>query len=318
MRASSWAGLLTITAACVGEDFGDGRDAGRDAPPDAPPFELVVHTERVGGVLRLRTNLPATREACDALPFTRTPCADDDHDALVDAWEDLVLDRLRPMLRFDEDEPGVPELLTIADIGRVAPSSLDPVEAVALIMLGYARDYGSCGGFTGHNGDSERVGLRLRAFAGGGAGDVEVIAAYTAAHEGTTNDHGKVWTGSALRTLVTVADALTDEPRWVVFPSSGKHATYGTLAQCEGVSQTPCFDEDCGPDGVAQPARYDRLPPIVNAGEDDHRLVDDLDDVGFPGDRARGSGRFCGGRGGTSCSSPVREKLVDDPFDVLP
>lgn len=320
MRVAPGAALLLV-AACGADDAASGIDGGVDAAIDAPPFELVVHTARPDGALRLLTNLPARAAACRALPFVGAPCADLDEDGLVDVWEDVALDRLRPLLRLDEDEPAVPDLLTIADVGRVAPASPapdDPVEVVALIMLGYARDYGSCGGFTGHNGDSERVGLHLRAFDGGGAGDVEVVAAYTAAHEGTTNDHGKVWRGAELRALTTVDDPISDEPRWVVFPSAAKHATYGTLAQCEAVSQLPCVDEDCGPDGVAEPSRFDRLPMIVNAGEDDHRLVNDLGPIGFPGDTAWGTAQFCGGRGGASCSSPVRDKLLVDPFDVLP
>lgn len=312
------AALLVLVTACGDAGTGDDDGASPDAAPDAPPFELVVHVERSGAFLRLRTNLPAAATACRALPVAGAPCADEDRDGLVDRWEDLVLDRLRPLQRLDEDEPGVDELVTMADVGRVAPASLAPLDVVVLIMLGYARDYGSCGGFTGHDGDSERVGLHLRGLAGGGDGDVEVVAAYTAAHEGTSNDHGKRWTGAELATLVTVPDDVTDEPRWVVFPSAGKHATYGTLAQCEGVSVIPCFDEDCGPDGVGDPWRYDHLPAIVNAGEDAHRLVDDLGPIGFPGDTAWGTGDFCGGRGGSVCSSPARDKLVIDPFGVLP
>jgi hypothetical protein len=75
-----------------------------------------------------------------------------------------------------------------------------------------------------------------------------------------------------------------------------------------------CFDEDCGPEGVADPAAYDRLPPAANVGEPGHRRVDDLAALGFPGDSAWGAGDFCGGLGGTSCSSGLLGKFTDDPF----
>jgi hypothetical protein len=109
-------------------------------------------------------------------------------------------------------------------------------------------------------------------------------------------------------------DPRTGEPRWVVFPSSDKHGTYATIEICEDVSVIPCVDEDCGADGVADPAMYDRLPPYVNAGEEAMPLVTDLTVVGFPGDDAWAEQDFCGGLGGTGCSDDVRNKLLPSPF----
>jgi hypothetical protein len=99
-----------------------------------------------------------------------------------------------------------------------------------------------------------------------------------------------------------------------VYPSADKHATYSTIEICEGISVVPCVDEDCGPDGVARPADYDLLPAAFNAGEDTAPRLDDLTVAGFPGDSAWDGTDFCGGLGGSGCSSPVRDKLLVDPF----
>jgi hypothetical protein len=257
-----------------------------------------VHTEldQTPGLV-LRVNLPIDVADCVALAGD-PPCADLDGDGIADTWEDAALDRLRPIQRFDEDESLIDDpSIVLGDVGRVAPAG-DLVHVY--IMLGYSVDYGSCGGFTSHNGDSERVALELVRLDDGRTGDVRVQRAYTAAHEGTANDHGHVFAGAELASLVHDLDTTTGEPRWVVFPSSDKHGTYGTVELCEGVSVVPCFDEDCGPDGVADPALYDRLPPYVNAGEEAMPLATDLTVIGFPGDDAWAAQDFCGGLGGSS------------------
>ena len=279
------------------------------AGPD--PFVLDCHTEFARPQqLALACNLP--RALADCQQLAGAPCADVDLDGLTDAWEDLALDLLRPLRRFDEDESlfGDPTA-ALGDVGRAAPVG----ERVRLfVMLGYSKDYGSCGGFTGHNGDSERVALDLQPDPARGPGGVVVVGAYTAAHEGTVSDHGHVFTGAELGMLVYTVDPNTADPRWVVFPSADKHATYASIAICEGVSPLPCFDEDCNPDGVADPGAYERLPQLVNAGEEAAPRVTELTVVGFPGDDAWATQDFCGGLGGTGCSSPVRDKLLVDPF----
>ncbi|MBK8257410.1 MAG: hypothetical protein IPK82_32675 [Polyangiaceae bacterium] len=278
-----------------------------------PPFVLDVHTALApGGGLELTTNLPAHQEGCLAVPFEGVPCGDLDQDGLTDAWEDVVIDRLRPLLRLDEEESLVNDpAFVIANVARVAPDPVDVTAVRALMMIGYSKDFGSCG-FTAHNGDSERVALNLKLV--GVEGNVTVLAAYTAAHEGTPSDHGKMVEGSDLAGLVYENDAATGEPRWVVFPSQDKHGTYATVEICENISFVPCFDEDCGPDNVADPKAFDRLPPYVNAGEESHPLVTDLTSIGFAGDDAWANQDFCGGLGGSGCSAPVRDKLLNDPF----
>jgi hypothetical protein len=274
-------------------------------------FSLEVHTSLEGATLVLSTNLPHHVGPCASLPFADTPCGDADADGLVDAWEELALDRLRPFVVLDEDEDE--ELVddptfALGIVGRVAAVG-DLVHVY--MMLGYAKDFGSCG-FTAHNGDSERVALALAPRAGSD-GDVAVAIAYTAAHENTANDHGQVFQEADFGLLTFQTDAATGEPRWAVFASANKHATYASIEICEDASSTPCVEEDCAPDGV-DAAAYTRLFPFVNAGEEATPLITDLTAMGFPGDDAWAEQDFCGGLGGDGCSAPVRDKLLVDPF----
>jgi hypothetical protein len=312
----------TSSAAATGSDAADDTGAQDDTSAQSSStsggdtgsgFVHEVHTLLTrDGRLALQSNLPRGVDDCLALEGD-PPCDDADIDGLVDAWEDAALDRLRPMRRFDEVETVVTDAAAVmADVGRVAPGPSD-AELRLYVMLGYSRDYGSCG-LTSHNGDSERVALALAPWREGGPGGVVMAQAYTAAHEGSTNDHGRVFAQEELGVLVFAPDPDTGEPRWVVFPSADKHATYATVEICEGISQVPCFDEDCGPDGVADPSLFDALPIAANAGEEGAPRLTDLAEVGFPGEDAWAEQDFCGGLGGSGCSSAVREKLLVDPF----
>ena len=302
----------TASATTGASDTSEGDTTADPSSTGEPAFELDAHTLLTGdGRLALQCNLPRDVTACEALGGD-PPCEDADADELVDAWEDVALQRLHPLRRFDEAESAIDDATAVlADVGRVAPVA-DGVHLY--VMLGYSRDYGSCGGFTGHEGDSERVAIDLEDYAEGGPGGVVMRAAYTAAHEGTVNDHGQVFAGGDLSQLVFGPDPESAEPRWIVFPSADKHATYATVDICENVSIIPCVDEDCAPDGVGDPSLFDALPPIVNAGEETAPRVDDLTDIGFPGDFAWARQDFCGGLGGSNCSAPVRDKLLVDPF----
>jgi hypothetical protein len=67
---------------------------------------------------------------------------------------------------------------------------------------------------------------------------------------------------------------------------------------------------------VNDPESYDLLPELWgNAGELAAPRISDLTELGFPGDDAWTDADFCGGLGGTGCSSPVRAKLLVDPFE---
>lgn len=309
--ATSADATSTTSVTNDGSGSGDGSSGDGSSTGSATPIEFhTVITD--DGRLALETALPPTIDACLELA-PDLGCEDADEDGLTDAWEDAVLDRLRPMRRMDEDESLFDDpTAVVADVGRVAAVG-DRYRL--FVMLGYSRDYGSCGGFTGHNGDSERVVLDLAAWPAGGAGGVVMHGAYTAAHEGTINDHGQRFTLGELDALVIDLDPVSGEPRWVVFPSADKHATYASVDICEGVSVLPCIDEDCAPDGAADPTVFDLLPEAFNAGEEEAPRVDDLSVAGFPGDWAWADQPFCGGLGGSGCSSAVREKLLIDPFE---
>jgi hypothetical protein len=305
--ASATDGSAGTTTGGEPADSSTGRPTTSD---DTGDFAIDCHTALVDGALALECNLPAALAAC--LELAGAPCEDADGDGLTDAWEDLALERLRPLRRLDEAESLVDDPdAVLGDVGRVFGVG-DRVRM--FVMLGYSTDYGSCGGFTSHNGDSERVALDLAAHPEGGPGGVIVAQAYTAAHEGTINDHSRRFGSDELGLLTHDADPESGEPRWVVFPSADKHGTYASLGICEGISILPCVDEDCGPDDVDDPSVFDRLPAVVNAGEPTSPRVTSLDALGFVGDDAWAEQDFCGGLGGDACSAPVREKLVMDPF----
>ena len=277
-----------------------------DTGAETVPFVAVFTAEVAGDAVAVRTSVPMREADCASIPGA--PCGDTDLDGLTDAWEDGVLDHLRPTLVFDEAEPlvGDPSAV-LAIVARVAPAAGDRVHVY--LMLGYSVDYGRCG-LSGHDGDSERVVLELAP--DGGVGDVAVTAVYTAAHENTPNDHGHRYTGADLATLSFPADP---EPRLQVWSSDGKHATYGTAAACESASFVPCVEEDCSPDRGVDPLDFTVLPAAFNAGEPTAPRLTDLAGIGFPDEDAWASQDFCGGRGrGGSCSAPVRDKLLDDPF----
>jgi hypothetical protein len=273
-------------------------------------FALEAATEVSGDTVALRTNLPAA--PADCLEVEGAPCDDADGDGLVDAWEDLVLDRLRPSIRFDEAEQLITDDVVLFAVGRVAPA--DDGQIRAYVMLGYGLDYGRCG-VSAHDGDSERVVLDLAQPSDGEPGDIEVVGLYTAAHEGTEIDHGTLLQGTDLSIAEFPLDAFTGEPRWRVYASDDKHATYPTAQICEDASFIPCIAEDCDADWVDEPTDYDRLPPVINVGEEGAPRFTDLAAIGFPDEDPFADQEFCGGQGreGT-CSSSIRSKLLDDPF----
>ena len=277
-----------------------------------PVFELEISVAVEGDGIAFRSNLPARVEDCLELPFAAVPCDDLDADGLVDRWEDSLLERTRPAIRFDESEQLVNDADAVtAMVARVYTPS--PARIHAYIMLGYHYDYGRCG-LSFHNGDSERVAMSWIPLDGGGPGDVVLDAAYTAAHEGTITDHGRVFSGAELNQLVFPVDPGTGEPRWMVFSSDGKHATYGNAQLCEDAEWAPCLEEDCEADGVDALA-YTLLMDGYNAGEPGVPLLTDLSGMGFPGEQAWVDQDFCGGLArGAGCASPVLEKLTTDPF----
>jgi hypothetical protein len=304
------AGTFPDDAGTFPDDAGTLPDDAGSLPDDAGPGEPdpTVVTPIVTGGLRVETFTPLLADACPT-------CPDVDGDGLNDTFEDRVLTALRPVLMLHPDEPALTDGSTLALVGRVSLSSADPLVVLVTVMIGWSEDYGSCG-LTTHHGDSERFAMQLvPAFDPDATAlaTVDVTALYTAAHEGTLTDSGRTFTGSTLQADITVVDD-DGHPRFALFPSLRKHATYGNASLCESASQIPCVKETCTTllEGVGT------VPTIVNAGEEGAERVGPLDDVGFAGDHAWLEQRFCGGLGdgleSGGCSSPVREKLLVDPF----
>jgi len=268
------------------------------------------------GALKLTTPLVARVEACQGA------CVDADGDGLVDAWEKLVLDRLHPAVTFDEDEPLLDKDDAFAALGRLY--ARDATHLTAIVLLVYAQDYGApnwlCFGASKHPGDVERVALDLELV---GKGDVVVKNAFTTGHEGTEDDQSHVWKTAELKKLEVIDDALSGgEPRWRVYASQSKHATYVSKEHCENVRLAKlthrfCVNEDCAPDRVRDQAKYTKLPSIVNAGEPGKPIVDDLGPLGFKGERAWSEAKFCGGvktSPNEECPPSIKSKLLLDPF----
>jgi hypothetical protein len=263
------------------------------------------------GALELVTDLPRAAADCleDHLPAL---CDDADRDGLVDEWEDLALDTLRPFVRIDEGDPlRVDADGRVGSVGRVAPAPDGAGEERIrlLLVLAYSRDYGRCT-FGAHLGDSERVALDL-APVPGERGAVRVVRAYTAAHEWSEHDASRLFDGDLAGQLEVAEDTIAGQPRWVVHASRAKHATYATAALCEAEdSWIFCGDEDCAAGRSISPPN-ELLIPVDNAGELDAPRAGSLmdepvwDDVPFCGGLGHGRG---------PCASPLRDKLLTDPF----
>ena len=286
--------------------LGDDPRAQRPAPARTfatPDGRLAVHV-----------TVPMRVDACRPLEPLGIRCDDIDEDDLVDAWEDALLGRLTPVVRFADDEPAFtdPEA-RFAAVGRVAPRHDGHILVVVTLL--YTHDYGSCG-VGAHPGDAERVALLLEPYEDH---DVVVTAVFLAAHEG-----GARFGPGELHHMRYVDDgnpayasydqrSCGAEPRWLVFSSKGKHATYVSAQVCEDARKFICLEEDCGaPYETPQP--FDRTPPVFNAGEPEHPRLQELDPIGFAGDHAWLDQRFCGGVGKRGCPPSVRSKLLDDPF----
>ena len=267
-----------------------------EAPSDIAAIDALLEPEQVDGAAAILVGHGHHDHLLD-VPCIRTLAGD-------------------PLIRFDEQEPMFLETgAVLYDVGRVAPAPLPSDHVRVFVMMGCSKDYGRCA-LSLHDGDSERVVLDLAPLSTGDPGDYAVVGTYTAAHEGTVTDHGLVLGEDELGTATFEADPLSGEPRWVVYASDGKHATYQSIDLCEDAEWAPCLDEDCAPDNVDVPADFDILPPFINAGEEVAPRWTSLSAIGFAGDDAWLDQDFCGGQGPAGpCSSSVLSKFVVDPFE---
>lgn len=300
--------LVSALAACA-------APAGDDEAFTQQEVSTRAATALRDGALVVRASVPAWTESCAS-------CADVDHDGLVDAWEDALLDRLRPRMALHPDEPliGDPDG-RFGYVARVFRPEGGPRDVVRVIVVtGFSFDpgvllFGKIP-LSAHDGDSERVAIELSVR--GDGREAVLRRAYFAAHEHTPNDHSRVYSETEVKHELTYGKDPNGQPRWVVFPSRAKHPVFPNAEVCAETSLkgTGLFRERCA---KSEAEGHPVLPPIVNAGEPEHHRVDDLAAVGFPGDEAWVEQRFCGGfrakpRLGGGCAESIAEKLLDDPF----
>lgn len=245
-------------------------------------------------------------------------CTDADGDGLADSWESMLLERVRPRIVFHPDDPMVNDPAgNVGLVARVFPVS--PTVVRVIFVVAFAFDDGvQVLGFsvTGHDGDGERVALELGLEDGGRRATLR--RAYFSAHEGMPNEQSRTVSEGEVRSMLRYGRDGDGQPRWLVFPSEGKHAEFPSYAVCSDTSLwgTGWFSEKCGEDEERGRAID---PRFVNAGEKDGQLVDDLSAVGYPREHAWDGSRFCGGlrdapRHGV-CGRPMDAKLLTDPFE---
>ena len=250
-----------------------------------------ARTERNGTTYRLLTDLP---RACDG-------CADSDGDGLGDAFEAMMLERLRPVVAMHSEEPLIYDpLAKVAAVGRVTPVADGHLRV--FIILGYSFDYGRCAQ-GGHRGDSERVAIDLvidpPGFSVSALDSYSVAGFYTAAHEGTPTDASRISTPSEIE---AIGDVTGD--RWMIYAARAKHGSFPSRASCQTAADGVCTTEDCQ-------SFHLLLFPIVNAGEPDAPMATETALGPIWSDAP-----FCGGidQSDLPCATAPRGKLVDDPF----
>jgi hypothetical protein len=291
-------------------------ESGDDVHERSTPFSGLRYepTPGLGFDRQGRFQLPArhfprTLQDCRGLG-----CKDADGDGLSDLWENVALHQLRPRLMLDQDDSLFSTKDAVRVISSVVPLRRNDRDYVLFAhVVTFSRDYGppvlhSLLGFD-HAGDTEAIGM---AFA--------------------------VEPDGALRWAASVAKGhtcLTCKPSWhwypqdfdrdgapLVYVEQDKHGLWQNAVECRARAAFSCGGERA------------LRPQIINAGDlragGTATLVDALDRVTpdgphaalaqvFPGEalwsheRARVSGRFCGGHS-KGCT---RARSARIPGDVI-
>jgi len=294
------------------------------APEDLPYASVAPRRQapvgaaelaRVGGRLRFSSSIPRIAAACVAQLADTELCRDADEDGLSDAWEDLLVDRLRPFVRYHADEPLFStsdwlDHLTVVALAHVATARSDSSHVRVMLPFLYDKDFGRCS-LEPHRGDVERVVFDLAPL---GDDSMEVVGLYTAAHEYTVMDGSTLLRGGDLEQMEYRKDEVTGQPRWIVYASAAKHATYATRELCESHGVVPCQQEGCP--GASRDDR-ELLLAVQNAGEPPPAPVWNPFGVGMD---LWGDSLFCGfaapsNSSNEPCAPPLAEKLLKDPFE---
>ena len=291
--------LLLACAACTGaSEQADAEPVVSEEPLVQSAASLSFTTSRVAEVTK-----------CSALG--RSDCADVDRDGLTDAWEDTVLAHFQPRLEFDEQERGLTDpRFRVGTAGRVVARRGDPSHVVVFYGFAFSEDYGSCS-FTDHHGDVERAVIELERTAGTN-GDVRMVKAFTAAHEGDVTDASHIYERERLASELELVSE-NGAPRWLLYTSRNKHGTYANKRTCES-KKLPCVADYCASSNKPNRNDYRRLPLLLNAGEPDHPRDSDWSRFGYEGADAWSTKPFCGVASSGSCDSAPRSTFVRDPF----
>jgi len=255
--------------------------------------------------LAFHTSLAADASACP------TAC-DVDRDGLNDAWEDAVLARFQPRLELDEQEKGRDDpSFRVGVAGRVVARAGDPSRVVVFFGFAWSEDYGACG-FTDHHGDVERAVLEL-ARVDGTTGDLVIVKAYTASHEGDPTDKSHTYAGETELRAELEFLPENGSHRWLLYTSRDKHGTFASKGACES-RKIPCLADYCGADGVDDKSELRLLPALLNVGEPAHPRESNWAKLGYPSTDAWTSKSFCGAKSGGDCDSAPRTSFTRDPF----
>lgn len=187
------------------------------------------------------------------------PSTDNDGDGLDDAWEQKIAESYLPFISLDPDD-GCP---LGGIVFRVRPHPANP----ALVHIVYDHLFEKDCGLTGHVGDNEVFGATVNPTVPPPAG---ILALQAVTHQGTACEKTtKCGSCPGLDPCTTAMKNGADYP--VAFSSKDKHATYVQDSECNFLA---CFDS-------CSLAPSEPPMPLVNAGEPDKHLTDDLTANGF-------------------------------------
>jgi len=281
-----------------------GAQAGAPPPPPQPTAQIETTVRLAGGSLELETNLPAFAMGCDPSALMDLSCDDLDEDGLVDAWEEALLEHFRPALRFHPEEP----LLSgpsapIIQLGRVSVRTTSPLEVNLNIVTLFPNSESIC-------------------FVPSRSGDLELSMLKVTQVD---NDVYRV-TGTRLPPTRLISSArYTDRttevlssgggagPRWLLYSLRKQHTLFESESSCVNSTRFVC-EGHCSSDRSTQLGVHDRLPPITHVGERSRPLINELDTLGYPEERAWDEGVFCGGmdvgRFGRCSEQSIQELLL--------
>lgn len=270
-----------------------------------------------------RDHLPDEPSRNNNKPSTPTQIPDVDKDGIADNVESRLIEKFKPVLFFDENEPVdvVNETLTLYQV-HPARKGNQQGYLITITML-YPIDYGmedfdldgwdhlTCGPIIGDV--FAYLGSQLDT--DGHCGDSEALRIFVADYGNTWklesivikrhHDDWKDYDESRFSYESDKETGLKTHP--VIYVSESKHAMYSSINECEdysvelynvGFSCEVKF-EDCG--GGIKLSLY--TPPSYNVGEHNKHNFNALNEVTtlFPGEDAWKDTPFCGGYTWESC-----------------